>query len=230
MYSMGLEENCSLNDNQTKMFEEYMNLLLEWNQRMNLTAITEKDEIILKHFVDSLTISKYIKNYSSLIDIGTGAGFPGIPLKIYDDSLNIVLLDSLNKRVNFLNEVIIKLKLENIYAIHGRAEEIARYADYREKFDVATSRAVANLSVLLEYMLPFVKMNGLCICMKGNNVKDELNDAKNALKILGGSIEKIENINLPDTDIKRTIVIIKKIRRTDIKYPRNAGIPVKKPL
>ena len=227
---MNLKDYYEIDSVQDNQFNEYMDLLLEWNNKMNLTAITEKDDIILKHFVDSLTIKKYIKKNSKVLDVGTGAGFPGIPLKIYDSSLDITLLDSLNKRINFLNEVIKKLNLYGINAIHGRAEDIGRDKEYREKFDVVTSRAVANLSVLLEYMIPFVKVNGICICMKGNNVDDELKNAKNAIKLLGGKVDKIDEINLPDSNIKRTIIIIKKVRETSNKYPRNPGIPVKKPL
>lgn len=227
---MDLKKYYKINNFQDNQFNEYMDLLLEWNKKINLTAITEKDEIVLKHFIDSLTIKKYIKSNSKVLDVGTGAGFPGIPLKIYDNSLDITLLDSLNKRINFLNDVIKKLNLEGIRAIHGRAEDIGKDQKYREKYAVVTSRAVANLSVLLEYMMPFVKVNGVCICMKGNNVDDELKNAKNAIKLLGGKIDKIDEIILPDSNIKRTIVIIKKVRETTNKYPRNPGIPVKKPL
>lgn len=215
---------------QEKAFSTYMDLLLEWNEKMNLTAITDKDEIVLKHFIDSLTISKYIKDNSKVIDIGTGAGFPGIPLKIYNDSINVTLLDSLNKRVNFLNEVIQTLDLKQTVAIHGRAEDYAKEPRFREKFDVATSRAVSNLSTLLEYMLPFVKKDGICVCMKGANVDEEIKNAKNALNLLGGKIEKIDTFYLPNSDVKRNIVIVKKIKNTIKKYPRNAGTPAKKPL
>ena len=197
---------------------------------MILTAITNREDIIIKHFIDSLSISKYINNNLKVIDIGTGAGFPGIPLKIYNPSLNITLLDSLNKRIKFLDTVIEELKLNNIRTIHGRAEEIARNNNYREKYDIVTSRAVSKLNTLVEYMLPFAKKNGICICMKGPNIYEELDEAKKAIKILGGKVEKVEEFFLPKTDIKRTVIIIKKIKNTDEKYPRNAGIPIKKPL
>lgn len=218
------------NKKQEENFNKYMDLLLEWNEKINLTAITDKDEIILKHFIDSLTIEKYIKDNDKVIDLGTGAGFPGIPLKIKNESIDITLVDSLNKRVNFLNEVIKELNLKNITAIHSRIEDLAHDKNYREKYDVVTSRAVANMSTLVEYMLPFAKIGGICICMKGPNVDEELENAKGAIKKLGGKVEKVESLTLPDSDIERNIVIIKKISQTDKKYPRKAGTPSKDPL
>ena len=230
-FKQKLEEyNIKINDEQIEKFDLYMKLLLEWNEKINLTAITEKDDIILKHFVDSLTILKYVDESDKIIDIGTGAGFPGIPIKIMNEKANITLLDSLNKRINFLNIVINELKLDNIVAIHGRAEELARNKAHREKYDVAVSRAVANLSTLTEYMLPFVKVGGKCICMKGANVKEEIDKAKNAIKKLGGQIEIVDNFYLSENDNERNIVIIKKIKETEPKYPRKAGIPSKEPL
>lgn len=222
--------NIKLKEKQLKVFCNYMNLLIEKNKVMNLTGIIEPNEIILKHFVDSLTILKYIEKNEKIIDIGTGAGFPGIPLKISENSLNVVLLDSLNKRINFLNEVIKENQLENIKTIHGRAEDYGQNTEYREKFDVATSRAVAPLNVLLEYMMPFVNLGGKCICMKGNNCDEEIEKSRNAIKTLGGEIEKIEKFNLPNSDNNRTIIIIKKIKKIKNQFPRNAGIPNKKPL
>ena len=177
-----------------------------------------------------MTISKYIKDGENVVDVGTGAGFPGIPLKIYNNTLNVTLVDSLNKRIKFLENVIEKLKLSNVVAVHARAEEVGRSNKYRESFDVAISRAVANLSVLVEYLLPLVKVSGKCICMKGPNVEDEINGAKNAIKILGGEIERIDNFELPNSDIKRNIIVINKIKKCDIKYPRKPGEPLKKPL
>lgn len=224
------EIKLELTDNQIKNFYDFMNLLIEKNKVMNLTGITEPKEVILKHFIDSLTILKYIDKNSTVIDVGTGAGFPGLPLKIADESLEMTLLDSLNKRINFLNEVIENTQLENIDTIHGRAEDFGKDIKYREKYDVVTSRAVASLNILLEYMLPFVKIGGKCICMKGSNCDDEIENAKNAVKVLGGKIEKIEKFNLPNSDNNRTILIIKKVKKTDRQYPRNAGIPTKKPL
>lgn len=225
----GKEIKVDITENQTELFYEYMNLLVEWNNNINLTSITEPNEVILKHFIDSLTIYKYIKN-ASVIDVGTGAGFPGIPLKIIDKDENITLLDSLNKRINFLNEVIDNLRLENIKAIHGRVEEVARDKTYRESFDIAVSRAVAPLNVLLEYMVPLVKVGGKCICMKGSNVEEEIRISKNALKRLNAEIESVENFELPGTDMKRNIIVVKKLDKTDNVFPRKAGTPSKKPL
>ena len=211
-------------------FYNYMHLLIEWNEKINLTAITDPDEIILKHFIDSLTINKYIKDNSKLIDIGTGAGFPGIPIKIIRYDVTVTLLDSLNKRIMFLNEIINNLKLENINTIHGRAEDFGINKKYREQFDIATSRAVAPLNYLLEYMMPFIKIGGKCICMKGSNINDELKESEIAIKKLGGKLLKIENIKLPDTEIERNIIIIEKIKNTPKQYPRKAGIPKKQPI
>lgn len=218
-----------LTKEQIEKYYNYMNLLLEWNEKINLTAIIEPREIILKHFVDSLTIAKYIKDDEKLIDVGTGAGFPGIPLSIVKENTDIVLLDSLNKRINFLEEVKENLKLENITTIHGRAEEFGKNKNEREKYDIATSRAVASLNILLEYLLPLVKVGGRAICMKGSNI-EEIENAKNALEILGGKIEKIEEITLPNSDIKRNIIIVKKVKNTPSKYPRKPGTPSKEPI
>lgn len=218
-----------LTKKQIEKYYNYMNLLLEWNEKINLTAIIEPREIILKHFVDSLTIAKYIKDDEKLIDVGTGAGFPGIPLSIVKENTDIVLLDSLNKRINFLEEVKENLKLENITTIHGRAEEFGKNKNEREKYDIATSRAVAPLNILLEYLLPLVKVGGRAICMKGSNI-EEIENAKNALEILGGQIEKIEEITLPNSDIKRNIIIVKKVKNTPSKYPRKPGTPSKEPI
>lgn len=211
-------------------FHLYMNLLLEWNEKINLTAITNEDDIILKHFIDSLTVLKYIQNESKIIDIGTGAGFPGIPIKILKNDVNITLMDSLNKRIIFLENIIKQLELSNINAIHSRAEELARNKKHREKYDIAISRAVANLSTLVEYMLPFVKIGGMCICMKGSNIEEELALSRYAIKELGGKIEKVENFKLLDSDNERRIIIIRKVVETKSKYPRKAGMPSKEPL
>lgn len=222
--------NIQLNDNQCEKFYLYMNLLLEWNEKINLTAIVEPKDIIKKHFIDSLTIKSYIEENSKIIDVGTGAGFPGIPLKIVDENYDITLLDAINKRLIFLNDTIEKNKLSNIRTIHYRAEEAGKNSIYREKFDVATSRAVSSLNILVEYLLPLVRIGGKCICMKGNNVKEEIKDAKKAIELLGGEIETIEEFCLPDTDIRRTIVIIKKIKSTPQRFPRKAGTPNKEPI
>ena len=210
-------------------FYKYMLLLLEWNQKMNLTAITDEKEIIYKHFIDSISINKYIKEANNIMDVGTGAGFPGIPLKLLNKDINFVLVDSLNKRINFLEEVKKQLKIEKLELIHSRVEDLAKNKIYREKIDVVVSRAVANLSILLEYMLPFVKKDGICICMKGPNVEEEIEKANNALETLGGKIEIIEHIKLLG-ELERNILIIRKVKETPTKYPRKAGIPAKQPL
>lgn len=222
--------NVDITEEQTEKLYKYMQLLIEWNEKINLTAIIEPEDIILKHFVDSLTISKEIFENSKVADIGTGAGFPGIPLKIVNPKSEIVLIDSLNKRINFLNEVINKNKLEGITAVHARAEEIGHNKNYRNQFDFVTSRAVAKLNVLLEYMLPLVKVGGKCICLKGPNIEEELKEAKNAMEILGGEIEKIEEITLPDSDNKRTIIVIIAVKQLPNTYPRKAGTPTISPL
>ena len=207
-----------------------MELLLEWNEKINLTAIVEPRDVILKHFVDSLTICKELQKNKTLADIGTGAGFPGIPVKILRPDLDITLIDSLNKRVNFLTMVIEALKLEKIVALHGRIEDFGKNKKYREKFDYVTSRAVANLSTLSEYMIPLIKIGGKCICMKGSNIDEELKNAEKAVKTLGGKIEKVDTFLLPDTDMGRNIILIKKEKATPNKYPRKAGTPTKDPI
>lgn len=222
--------NIMLNEKQLGKFYLYMELLIQWNEKINLTAITEPKEIILKHFVDSMTINKYIGKDESLVDVGTGAGFPGIPLKIIRDDINVVLVDSLNKRINFLNEIIKKLNLNKIKTVHARAEEFGRMQEYREKFDNVTSRAVANLATLSEYLMPLTNINGKCICMKGSEVKEEIDNGKNAIKILGGKIENIDTFKLPNSDINRNVIIIKKVQKTDKKYPRKPGTPSKEPI
>ena len=220
--------NIELEDKQIEKFYNYMNLLLEWNEKMNLTAITEPKEVILKHFIDSATIIKYIENGMQIVDVGTGAGFPGIPLNIINSEASYTLVDSLNKRINFLNEVINSLQLNNINTIHSRIEEFGR--DNKESFDIATSRAVASLNILLEYLLPLVKIGGICICMKGSNVKEEIENSKKALDVLGGRIEKIEEIILPNSDIRRSIIIVRKVNATPKKFPRKPGMATKEPM
>lgn len=217
------------NEIQIEKFLRYKDLLIEKNKYVNLTAITEDKEVILKHFIDSLTINKYLDRNVKMIDVGTGAGFPGIPIKILREDVEVTLLDSLNKRVNFLNEVIDDLKLQKIEAIHGRAEDIAHKLEYREKFDVVTARAVANLATLSELCLPFVKQNGKFICMKGSSV-EEIDEAKKALEVLGGNIVSVDKFLLPDSDIERNIVVIEKVKSTPNKFPRKAGTPAKEPI
>ena len=219
-----------LSENYVKKFYEYMLLLLEWNEKINLTSITDEKDIVLKHFVDSITICKYIPKNAKLLDVGTGAGFPGIPVKIVRDDVEVVLLDSLNKRILFLDDVINKLNMKNIRAIHGRAEEFGRNKDFRQCFDVVTSRAVANMAVLSEYLIPFSKLGGKCVIMKGADFEEELNNSKKAIKVLGGKINSVDEFVLPASDMKRTIVVVDKVGDTPKQYPRKAGTPAKKPI
>lgn len=222
--------NIELTDLQVEQFFTYMNLLIEWNKKINLTSIIEPKDIIIKHFVDCGTILKYLKKGETIIDIGTGAGFPGIPLKILNETLKVTLVDSLNKRINFLNEVCEQLKLENVKLIHARAEDLARNGEYREKFDKSVSRAVANLSTLSEYDLPFVKKSGQMIAMKGFDIEEEVQNSKKAINILGGKITEINKFSLIDTDNKRSVVVIDKVKPTPKQFPRKAGKPLKEPI
>ena len=233
LFKAGLNElNITLTDEQIQQFLKYYDLLVEWNKVMNLTGITEFEEVIQKHFLDSLCLVKAVeitKNLT-LLDLGTGAGFPGIPLKIAFPELEIVLLDSLNKRIRFLNEVIVSLDLKGITAIHGRAEELARKKDYREQFDLCVSRAVANLSSLSEYCIPFVKKNGDFISYKSADADEEITAAKHAVFLLGGKISHVEKYQIPGSDMGRSLVCIKKEKNTGRAYPRKPGTPAKIPL
>lgn len=222
----------TLSEKQISQFMTYYDLLVEWNSFMNLTAITEFNEVIDKHFIDSLAICEYVdfKNGDSLIDIGTGAGFPGIPLKIVFPELRITLLDSLNKRIKFLDTVIEFLGLENVETIHGRAEDFAKQQSYREKYDFVISRAVANLATLSELCIPFAKEDKYFISYKAEKCNEELEDAKKAISILGGKVEKQIEYKLPDTDMNRNLLLIKKVKPTPKKYPRKAGTPAKEPI
>lgn len=224
--------SLSLNEKQVQQFITFYEMLVEWNKVMNLTGITEYDEVIEKHFVDSLSLVKAIdiNKFTTVIDIGTGAGFPGIPLKIAFPHLKVTLLDSLNKRIKFLNAVIDELGLEDIETIHGRAEDFAKQEKYREQYDLCVSRAVANLSTLSEYCLPYVKVNGMFVPYKSGDIDEELNASKKAVQILGGKIEDSIKFQLPGTDIGRSFVNIKKIKNTGKKFPRKAGLPSKEPL
>ena len=226
------ELGITLTDKQKQQFDKFYELLVEWNKVMNLTGITEYEEVNEKHFVDSLSIVKAIdmEGVENVIDVGTGAGFPGIPLKIAFPHLKVVLLDSLNKRINFLNEVIAELGLTDIKTIHGRAEDYAKQTEYREKFDLCVSRAVANLSTLAEYCLSYVSVDGLFIPYKSGEIDEELENSKKAVKILGGKIENVVKFQLPGTEIGRSFVKVRKIANSNKKYPRKAGLPAKEPL
>lgn len=224
------EYSLTLDDLQVESLLKYKEILKEWNEKINITAIEEDRDIIIKHYIDSMSIIPYLKNKSiKFIDIGTGGGFPGIPVKIAYNNIDVTLLDSLDKRIKFLNEVINILNMEKISTIHGRAEDYGLKQEFREKFDVAVARAVANLPVLLEYCLPFVNVGGIFIAMKGSSI-EEAENSKKALTILGGKIEDIKELTLPFSDIKRNIVIVRKFRQTPTKYPRKAGKPSKEPL
>lgn len=232
-FDLELEKiGITLNEQQKQQFDKYYEMLVEWNKVMNLTGITEYDEVNLKHFTDSLTIARTqeMQKIQSVIDIGTGAGFPGIPLKIAFPHLKVVLLDSLNKRIKFLDAVIEELGLENISTIHGRAEDFAKKKEYRECFDLCVSRAVANLATLSEYCLPFVKVEGEFISYKSGDSDEEIRDAEFAVKVLGGKITDVDKFQLPGTDMGRSLVKIKKVKNTAGKYPRKAGLPSKEPL
>lgn len=231
---LGLE----LDELKAEKLYRYYELVLEKNKLMNLTAITEEDEFISKHFVDSLSIIKAPglidelakANGIKLIDVGTGAGFPGMVLKIVFPSLKITLFDSLKKRLNFLDEVIAELELKDIETLHGRAEDYGNNKLYREKYDICVSRAVANMSALSEYCLPFVKPDGLFVAYKSGGSHSEIRDASKAIKIMGGNTEDIQDFMLPDSDIERSIVSVRKIKKTPAQYPRKAGTPAKEPI
>ena len=222
------ENNVKIDEKIAKNLKKFNNLLIEGNKICNLTAITDEDEVIEKHFLDCIFPEKFFDLNSKVIDIGAGAGFPSIPLKIYRPDLNIVMVDSLNKRINFLNEVISSLGLEKISAIHSRAEELAFKEDFREKFDFATARAVANLQTLCEYCLPFVKVGGKFVVYKSGNIDEEVENSKNAIKVLGGELEVVNKYKIGEND--RSIVVIKKIKNTKKKYPRLGNKPKTNPI
>lgn len=226
--SVGME----FNEEKYDKFIKYMRLVQEWNEKINLTAITEDDEFIKKHFIDCIKAFKsdQMKSAKSIIDVGTGAGFPGIPIAIMRDDVKVCLLDSLNKRINFLNTVVRELELKNVTTIHSRAEDGARRKELRENFDVATSRAVANMAVLSEYCIPYVKVNGYFIALKGPAIEEELSNAKNAIGTLGGKLKEVIELEIEDTDLKHNIVIVEKVRPCSNVYPRKAGVISKKPL
>ena len=224
-----------LDDRMLSCFDSYYNNLIEWNSVMNLTAITEKKDVYEKHFLDSLTITKIVSRETldkgcTLLDMGTGAGFPGLPIAIVFPNVHVILMDSLNKRIRFLEDTAQKLELTNVTAIHARAEELARNKKYREKEDICCSRAVANLSTLSEYCLPFVKKGGYFISYKTENVQSEIDQGQKAIKILGGKLKQTEFFALPGTDYQRSLVKIEKVGTTPVKYPRKAGTPSKEPI
>ncbi len=227
--SLGIEYN----DNKINQLISFYEMVVEKNKVMNLTGITEFDEFVYKHFLDSLILEKafpQIKNNISVIDVGTGAGFPGIPLAIIYDNAEFTLIDSLNKRVNFLNEVITALSIENVNAVAGRAEELGKNSSYREQYDLCVTRAVAEINLLSEYTLPFVKVGGKCIPYKSLQINDEIENGSKAISILGGEIDRVVEIDINGTDLYRNLLLINKINSTPSKYPRRPGIPKKKPL
>ncbi len=224
--------HLKISDEQADKFYQYYRLLIEWNEKINLTAITDFNQVLLKHFIDSCALCRVmdLSEENTLIDVGTGAGFPGLPLKIVFPHLNVTLLDSLNKRISFLNHVIKELALENVETVHGRAEEIGRQARYRENYDLCVSRAVASLTVLMEYCVPFVKIGGLFVSYKSGEIDEETEQAQRAEEILRCQIDSIQKITLPESDVLRSFVMVKKKDVLENKYPRRAGLPSKKPL
>lgn len=232
MKAASLEVGMELSEHQYEQFIKYMGLLQEWNEKINLTAITEDEEVIKKHFIDCIKAFKSdaIKNAEAIIDVGTGAGFPGLPIAIMNPNVQVTLLDSLNKRINFLNKVINDIELKNVITIHSRAEDGARKPELREKFDVATSRAVANMAVLSEFCIPYVKVGGHFVALKGPAIEEELKDGQKAISVLGGELKEIIEVNIEESDLKHNIVEIKKINKCPKTYPRKAGTINKKPI
>jgi len=229
----GLKElGIDITEEKLKKLLIFKEIMLEWNEKVNLTAITEEKEVYIKHFLDSATClsAGYLKEGMNVIDVGTGAGFPGIPLKILKDGLKITLLDSLKKRISYLNEAVMKLDLKDINTVHERAEEAGSSKTHRESYDVVLSRAVASMNVLCEYCLPFAKVGGYFLCQKGPDIKFEMEEAKTAIKILGGKIKEVKEYQLPFSDIKHNIIIVEKIEFTPTKYPRKPGKPASNPI
>ncbi len=228
------KRNFKLNEKQINQFNQYFTSLIETNKKVNLTRITEKDEVYLKHFWDSITplftFGSVLKGADTLCDVGAGAGFPSIPLKIMLPELKVTIVDSLGKRLNFLQGLITQLNLKNVTLVHGRAEDVGQNKQYREQFDVVTARAVANMAVLSEYCLPLIKENGNFIALKGPKAEDELKSARKALKVLGGKVIAVKELQLPRSTEERTLILIEKVQATPKKYPRQAGTPHRKPI
>lgn len=228
------ELGIHLTEEQERQFTDYYHLLIEWNQKVNLTGITEYEDVIKKHFLDSLCLVKLSgfdeNKIQKIIDVGTGAGFPGVPLKIIFPNLKITLLDSLHKRIKFLDALTEKLGLKNVQTIHGRAEDFGRDPAYREQFDLCVSRAVANLSVLSEYCMPLVWVGGCFVAYKSGKIQEELESSKKAIHLLGGKVQEKANFQIPSSDMARTLISIKKVKNTSKKYPRKSGVPGKLPL
>ncbi len=228
------EQECGKNDvkfeeKKAELLYQFMNLILEWNEKINVTAIRDEKEFIVKHFIDSLVIGQLLGNAKNVLDIGTGGGFPGIPLKIYNPEKEFTLIDSVKKKVTVVNDVIQKLELSTIEALTIRAEELARDPRYREKFGVVVTRAVSKLSTIVEYMLPFTEIGGRAICMKGPSAEQEILEAKTAILKLGGEIERVEKLCI-NNEFERNVIVIKKIKKTEEKYPRGQGKPAKEPI
>ena len=228
------KRNFKLNENQINQFNQYFTSLIETNKKVNLTRITEKDDVYLKHFFDSITplftFGEIFTKSQTLCDVGAGAGFPSIPLKIMVPELRVTIVDSLCKRLNFLQELVTQLDLKNVALVHGRAEDVGQNKQYREQFDIVTARAVANMAVLSEYCLPLVKKNGNFIALKGPKAEDELNSSQKALKTLGGKTTAVKELQLPHSSEDRTLILVKKVQATPKKYPRQAGTPHRKPI
>lgn len=222
--------NIPFDEEIIEQYEKYMNGILQWNEKVNLTAIKDREEFITKHYIDSILCYHFpeYENAESVVDMGTGAGFPGVPLAIISQDKEFVLADSLNKRLKIIDELAASIALDNVTTVHGRAEELAKNKKYRERFDLCVSRAVANMAVLAEYCLPFVRVGGYLLAYKGPDAEAEAEDAKKALKVLGGKVKRIEAVNLADFD--HNIIVIEKIKETPAKYPRKAGTPAKEPI
>ncbi|WLS85110.1 16S rRNA (guanine(527)-N(7))-methyltransferase RsmG [Lactobacillus apis] len=228
------KRNFKLSEKQINQFNQYFTSLIEANQHVNLTRITEENDVYLKHFFDSITpllmFDEFFKSGSNLCDIGAGAGFPSIPLKIIKPEIKVTIVDSLGKRLTFLQELVDKLDLKDVTLVHGRAEDVGQNKQYREQFDLVTARAVANMAVLSEYCLPLVKKGGSFIALKGPKADDELKDSQKAITTLGGKVSEAEELQLPYSDEERTLILVQKVKMTPKKYPRQAGTPHRKPI